>query len=212
VASAKGWPLRYRYSQFWKLLCAKLYLEVDDLLSSEGFEVVKSIVDLLVVFSQQPLVNIRDTATEASMMICQQLKEARVATRNQLAVAQRQRAAEQQRLLTESSGKNKTSQRLTAAEKELKRSSEGLARTDELISHIFGSIFVHRYKDNHGDVRTHSIRHLGLWMQADPVGMIKDEYLKYIGWSCAESDNHTRYETVSVLYNIIDVSIHLTFY
>jgi hypothetical protein len=38
---------------------------VDDLLSSEGFEVVKSIVDLLVVFSQQPLVNIIKKPTES---------------------------------------------------------------------------------------------------------------------------------------------------
>lgn len=206
-STSKGLALRKRYSKLWGAWCSKLYdaEDVDNPEAEEGFDVIKSVVDLLIAFSAQPLVNVRDAVTEAAMIIGQKLLQARAASKKQLGVSQRQYAAEQQRLATESTSKSKTSARLTAVQKQCNRIKDSLEKMDEVIGRIYGSIFVHRYKDVHDDVRAHCIRHMGLWMLADPSGLLKDDYLKYVGWLLSDPHNNTRYEAVAVLFNIVEV-------
>ena len=64
---------------------------------------------------------------------------------------------------------------------------------------------MHRCKDTHDDIRANVVRHLGLWLLADPVSILKDEYLKYLGWICSDTHTNTRFEAVAALDCIVEV-------
>lgn len=50
-----------------------------------------------------------------------------------------------------------------------------------------GSLFMHRYRDLVPEIRAENIAALGEWMVAYPSLFLKDNYLKYFGWTMNDS-------------------------
>ena len=71
---------------------------------------------------------------------------------------------------------------------------------------IFQSFFVHRLRDVNDDIRAMCSAYIGDWLRLDPGEWYKDEYLKYLGWMCADHCNKVRLETIGSVAKLIDVS------
>ncbi|KAK9345289.1 STAG domain-containing protein [Lipomyces starkeyi] len=70
---------------------------------------------------------------------------------------------------------------------------------ENLISDLFDTIFVHRYRDIDAKIRTDCIRELGKWMQTLPDVFFEGAYLRYMGWILSDANGSTRHEVVKGL-------------
>ncbi|KAK9370328.1 STAG domain-containing protein [Lipomyces kononenkoae] len=70
---------------------------------------------------------------------------------------------------------------------------------ESLISDLFDTIFVHRYRDIDAKIRTDCIRELGKWMQTLPDVFFEGAYLRYMGWILSDANGSTRHEVVKSL-------------
>ncbi|KAK9323002.1 STAG domain-containing protein [Lipomyces orientalis] len=70
---------------------------------------------------------------------------------------------------------------------------------ENLISDLFDTIFVHRYRDIDAKIRTECIRELGKWMQTLPDVFFEGAYLRYMGWILSDANGSTRLEVVKGL-------------
>ena len=70
---------------------------------------------------------------------------------------------------------------------------------------IFNSIFAHRYRDTNERIRANCTRRLGQWLLKDPVRMLEDTYLKYLGWMCSDRSHLVRLEAISAISKLCEV-------
>lgn len=52
-----------------------------------------------------------------------------------------------------------------------------------MLTYMFKSVFVHRYRDTLPEIRGICMSEIGVWMIKFPVNFLDDSYLKYIGWT-----------------------------
>ncbi len=81
----------------------------------------------------------------------------------------------------------------------------------DLINEIFASILVYRMKDVNEGVRALCAKRLKQCIMADPDRLLKDEYMKHIGWNLSDHSTSVRAEAVETLSQVIQVS-HLHYY
>merc|ERR1719192_938424 len=72
-------------------------------------------------------------------------------------------------------------ERLQNKQKELRSNLEGFLH--DFMNQIFSGLFVHRYRDCRPEIRSICIQELGHWMKHLPSHFLKDQYLKYVGWT-----------------------------
>ncbi|VDN54670.1 unnamed protein product [Dracunculus medinensis] len=87
------------------------------------------------------------------------------------------------------------------------KKSELDEKTDDvrqMLSYIFKSVFVHRYRDFLSDIRSVCIHELGQWMQVYPQHFLEDSYLKYIGWSLYDKVSDVRLKCLISLLPLYD--------
>ena len=70
---------------------------------------------------------------------------------------------------------------------------------------MYQSVFLHRYRDSNVDIRVTCAFHIGQWIAIDVDELLKDEYVKYIGWLCSEPLKEVRLEAVKALAHIVQV-------
>jgi hypothetical protein len=64
-------------------------------------------------------------------------------------------------------------------------------------------VFAHRYRDTTPALRALSIEHLGTWVAALPEYYLKDNYLKYIGWTLSDKDVAVRLAALNALTTLL---------
>ncbi|VDK69070.1 unnamed protein product [Litomosoides sigmodontis] len=69
----------------------------------------------------------------------------------------------------------------------------------QMLTYIFKSVFVHRYRDVVPDIRSICINELGQWMSVYPDHFLEDSYLKYIGWSLYDKISDVRLKCILAL-------------
>uniref|UniRef100_A0A915PG47 SCD domain-containing protein n=1 Tax=Setaria digitata TaxID=48799 RepID=A0A915PG47_9BILA len=69
----------------------------------------------------------------------------------------------------------------------------------QMLTYIFKSVFVHRYRDVVPDIRSICINELGQWMSIYPDHFLEDSYLKYIGWSLYDKISDVRLKCILAL-------------
>ncbi|OZC07917.1 hypothetical protein X798_05024 [Onchocerca flexuosa] len=69
----------------------------------------------------------------------------------------------------------------------------------QMLTYIFKSVFVHRYRDIVPDIRSICINELGQWMSIYPDHFLEDSYLKYIGWSLYDKVSDVRLKCILAL-------------
>ena len=197
---------RQRFVKFWEYLSAGFLSKLEDSdTNGGGLKAISSlrlIVDQLVTLSSMIVVNIRDVVTEATLTIGKQVSAKVDELRSKSTITNRQLAAETNKLNSssqssqEKSELNKKNKKLTAVSKEKTMSDKLLAALQSLVDNVFISIFIHRHRDFHEDIRASCATALGQWVTLDPEYFYKDEYLKYLGWLCCDQSHTVRRQAI----------------
>lgn len=192
--------LRTNYRAYWLDMANELRGNGDyDKHGVAGLEALSLLVDTLVSLSGMFVTNIRDTATEAVLAIARSMTLGCVDLRGRLATCDRQ-------LATEKSG----SSRHQAIVKNRGRVDVAHKRLVGMGKNVYQSVLLHRYRDTAEAVRASCAYHMGEWISSDVLEVLKDEYLKYIGWLCSERSSTVRLEAVLAFSKIVQVSSYPT--
>ena len=163
------------------------------------------------------VVNVRDAVTEAALTIGQKAVACQCGLRGRVELTQRQLQAEQTKskpsafaggaaaaAAAAAAGQSKNP-KLVAIQKQHKRLEDALKSSELLSSTVFNSIFVHRFKDSHDNVRALCVRRLGDWLSSDPERLYKDEYVKYAGWATFDHAQVVRKEAARSVGKLLHV-------
>lgn len=75
-----------------------------------------------------------------------------------------------------------------------------------MLSYMFKSLFVHRYRDYVPEIRSVCIYEIGVWMKKFPNHFLDDSYLKYIGWTLNDKVSDVRLKCLQALLPLYDRS------
>ena len=213
-SKSKATNLRMRYAHFFVTLTEKLLSGVNwdssadsSTLSRNKFssatggndlQVLQVLVDQLVTLSGYAIMNIRDGASEAAAAVGKVIA---------IDIVKRREESLTQRRLMEAEGAKGKSGRASARFKHLQTSIAGMESTlrslDELTRTIFDGCLVTRYKDVHASIRRAVILHMDRWIRIDAEKYMRDEYLKYIGWSLSDPKAEVRIAAVEALTEVM---------
>lgn len=73
---------------------------------------------------------------------------------------------------------------------------ENMEEIKNMLTYMFKSVFVHRYRDTLPEIRGICMSEIGIWMIKFPVNFLDDSYLKYIGWTL-----HDKVRTLTCCHN-----------
>merc|ERR1719186_1324186 len=79
---------------------------------------------------------------------------------------------------------------------ELKENQE---ETQKMLTYMFKSVFVHRYRDVVEDIRYLCLAELGVWLLECPMMFMEDSYLKYLGWCLHDKVGSVRLTCIKAL-------------
>jgi lysine/ornithine N-monooxygenase len=79
----------------------------------------------------------------------------------------------------------------------------------EIIDGIFNAVFMHRSRDTDSDVRTHCLSHITEFISFHPEELIRQEYLKYLGWACNDTSSQVRIASIQQIRKLVEVRIHI---
>ncbi|GMR33490.1 hypothetical protein PMAYCL1PPCAC_03685, partial [Pristionchus mayeri] len=153
------------------------------------------LVQLLIALTDSQARAFRHTATFAALKLSSALVDVAVELNEQ---------QEKNKKLIEAE-KSKMKQQKSAGEKmeELMRMKQDVEEKSEeikqILSYIFKSVFVHRYRDVVPDIRSVCISELGVWILVYPHYFLEDSYLKYIGWCLHDKVPDVRHKCISAL-------------
>lgn len=80
--------------------------------------------------------------------------------------------------------------------------SELEENTDEIknmLTYMFKSVFVHRYRDTLPEIRAICMTEIGIWMIKFSKNFLDDSYLKYIGWTLHDKVGEVRLRCLQAL-------------
>lgn len=60
---------------------------------------------------------------------------------------------------------------------------ENMEEIKNMLTYMFKSVFVHRYRDTLPEIRGICMSEIGVWMIRFSNNFLDDSYLKYIGWT-----------------------------
>ena len=114
----------------------------------------------------------------AGMTLVTALVQVAVTVNSELDNSQRQLDAERKK-----PAKRRGMSKLDRLEQQVEELSKRMEDLRGMMSTLFCSVFVHRYRDIRPEIRALRIAELGVWMQGLSAEFLKDNYLKYIGWT-----------------------------
>lgn len=76
---------------------------------------------------------------------------------------------------------------------------ENMDEIKNMLTYLFKSVFVHRYRDTLPDIRAICMVEIGIWMHKFSSNFLDDSYLKYIGWTLHDKVGEVRLRCLQAL-------------
>ncbi|XP_055537217.1 cohesin subunit SA-1 [Wyeomyia smithii] len=76
---------------------------------------------------------------------------------------------------------------------------ENMDEIKNMLTYMFKSVFVHRYRDTLPEIRAICMSEIGIWMQKFSQNFLDDSYLKYIGWTLHDKVGEVRLRCLQAL-------------
>ncbi|XP_041987084.1 cohesin subunit SA-1 [Aricia agestis] len=153
-----------------------------------------NIISLLTGLSDSQVRAFRHTATLAVMKLMTALVDVALLTSVNCDNCLRQYEAE--RLKARDKRASDRLEVLVAKRQELE---ENMEEIKNMLSYMFKSVFVHRYRDTLPDIRAITMAEIGIWMEKFPSHFLDDLYLKYIGWTLHDKVGEVRLRCLRAL-------------
>merc|ERR1719245_624136 len=150
-----------------------------------------NVISLLTQLSDSQVRAFRHTATLAAMKLMTALVDVALAVSINLDNTQRQYDTEQQ--------SNRSSERLETLMTRRKEYEENTEEIKNMLTYMFKSVFVHRYRDIVPEIRSICMFEIGQWMRKYHTNFLDDTYLKYIGWTIHDKVGDVRLKCLQTL-------------
>ncbi|XP_050680856.1 cohesin subunit SA-1 isoform X2 [Leptidea sinapis] len=158
-----------------------------------------NIISLLTGLSDSQVRAFRHTATLAVMKLMTALVDVALLTSVNCDNCLRQYEAE--RLKARDKRATDRLEVLVAKRQELE---ENMEEIKNMLSYMFKSVFVHRYRDTLPDIRAITMSEIGNWMEKFPAHFLDDLYLKYIGWTLHDKVGEVRLRCLQALHPLYE--------
>ncbi|XP_045490724.1 cohesin subunit SA-1 [Pieris rapae] len=158
-----------------------------------------NIISLLTGLSDSQVRAFRHTATLAVMKLMTALVDVALLTSVNCDNCLRQYEAE--RLKARDKRASDRLEVLVAKRQELE---ENMEEIKNMLSYMFKSVFVHRYRDTLPDIRAITMSEIGIWMEKFPAHFLDDLYLKYIGWTLHDKVGEVRLRCLQALHPLYE--------
>ncbi|XP_055322653.1 cohesin subunit SA-1 isoform X2 [Sitodiplosis mosellana] len=152
------------------------------------------LISLLTGLSDSQVRAFRHTATLAAMKLMTALVDVALLVSVNFDNAARQ--YESERLKTRDKRANDRLESLLTKRTELE---ENMEEIKNMLTYMFKSVFVHRYRDTLPEIRGICMSEIGVWMIKFPVNFLDDSYLKYIGWTLHDKVGDVRLRCLQAL-------------
>lgn len=152
------------------------------------------VISLLTGLSDSQVRAFRHTATLAAMKLMTALVDVALLVSVNFDNAARQYEAERQK--TRDKRATDRLESLLAKRTELE---ENMDEIKNMLTYMFKSVFVHRYRDTLPDIRAICMTEIGVWMQKFSQNFLDDSYLKYIGWTLHDKVGEVRLRCLQAL-------------
>jgi cohesin complex subunit SA-1/2 len=157
------------------------------------------LVGLLISMSSSSLRVFRQTGSLAGLQVISALAAVSRAGAEQKRSTGRQLEAEQSKR-----PEHRAADRLEVLRDRIEELEQNQTELGNILTYLFKSVFVLRYRDTVPDIRALCIQELGLWLKDDPQRFLDDSYLKYVGWSLHDSDSQVRLRSLQALLPIYE--------
>uniref|UniRef100_A0A1A9X0J4 SCD domain-containing protein n=1 Tax=Glossina brevipalpis TaxID=37001 RepID=A0A1A9X0J4_9MUSC len=158
-----------------------------------------NVISLLTGLSDSQVRAFRHTATLAAMKLMTALVDVALLVSNNFENAAKQYEAERVK-----SRDRRASDRLESLMAKRAELEENMDEIKNMLTYMFKSVFVHRYRDNLPDIRAICMAEIGVWMENYPQNFLDDSYLKYIGWTLHDKIGEVRLRCLQALLPLYD--------
>ncbi|XP_066254838.1 cohesin subunit SA-1 [Euwallacea similis] len=153
-----------------------------------------NVISLLTGLSDSQVRAFRHTATLGAMKLMTALVDVALTVSINLDNTQRQYEAERQK-----SREKRASDRLEALLGKRQELEENMDEIKNMLTYMFKSVFVHRYRDTLPEIRAIAMTEIGVWMHKFHANFLDDSYLKYIGWTLHDKVGEVRLRCLQAL-------------
>ncbi|XP_017860100.1 PREDICTED: cohesin subunit SA-1 [Drosophila arizonae] len=158
-----------------------------------------NVISLLTGLSDSQVRAFRHTATLAAMKLMTALVDVALLVSNNFENAAKQFEAERVK-----SRDRRASDRLDSLMTKRSELEENMDEIKSMLTYMFKSVFVHRYRDTLPDIRAICMAEIGIWMENYPQNFLDDSYLKYIGWTLHDKIGEVRLRCLQSLLPLYD--------
>mmetsp|Transcript_6243 Transcript_6243/g.9711 ORF Transcript_6243/g.9711 Transcript_6243/m.9711 type:complete len:1165 (-) Transcript_6243:426-3920(-) len=163
-----------RYVEFFRKLISTMKTDEDGILYDE--RLLSTVIEWMTNLSCASIRSFRHTITLGAMELVNALLDVALEEDKVLSVSSKSLAAEENK----KKGPNKA--KIKQFQLDISECEGKIKHLKELMDEIFSHVFVHRYRDVDGPIRSLCLESLGGWMLKFPRLFLQDSYLKYIGW------------------------------
>lgn len=153
-----------------------------------------NVISLLTGLSDSQVRAFRHTATLGAMKLMTALVDVALTVSVNLDNTQRQYEAERQK-----TREKRASDRLEALLSKRQELEENMDEIKNMLTYMFKSVFVHRYRDTLPEIRAIAMTEIGVWMHKFHANFLDDSYLKYIGWTLHDKVGEVRLRCLQAL-------------
>lgn len=153
-----------------------------------------NVISLLTGLSDSQVRAFRHTATLAAMKLMTALVDVALNLSINLDNTQRQYEAERQK-----NKDKRASERLELLMGKRQELEENMEEIKNMLTYMFKSVFVHRYRDTLPEIRSICMSEIGIWMKKFHQNFLDDSYLKYIGWTLHDKVGDVRLKCLQAL-------------
>ncbi|KAL1110344.1 hypothetical protein AAG570_007875 [Ranatra chinensis] len=153
-----------------------------------------NVISLLTGLSDSQVRAFRHTATLAAMKLMTALVDVALVVSINLDNTQRQYESERQKARDK-----RASDRLENLLTKRQELEENMDEIKNMLTYMFKSVFVHRYRDTLPEIRAICMAEIGIWMKKFHQNFLDDSYLKYIGWTLHDKVGEVRLKCLQAL-------------
>lgn len=153
-----------------------------------------NVISLLTGLSDSQVRAFRHTATLGAMKLMTALVDVALTVSVNLDNTQRQYDAERQK-----TREKRASDRLESLLGKRQELEENMDEIKNMLTYMFKSVFVHRYRDTLPEIRAIAMTEIGVWMHKFHANFLDDSYLKYIGWTLHDKVGEVRLRCLQAL-------------
>lgn len=139
----------------------------------------------------------RHTATVISLAIGTTLCGLATENAESIAKTMRQKEGEQKK-------KTVNKDRVAALQAKVGEGEKKRAATESVLTDLFDTVYVHRYRDVDPKIRVDCVAALGTWITTAPDIFFGGQYLRYLGWVLSDTSAPTRAEVIKQLTKLFN--------